>query len=546
MSTLERTSAAPAAEPPVAAQGATRAGAPAWLVALAVGGVAALGQPPLHLWPLTLAAMVWLVRAHDALAERPRRLWAAFWRSFWFGLGYFLVAMHWIGAPFLQVEAAKSLAPLGLLLLPVLAAFWGGAGLVAQLAWTQDARRIPWFAAVFTAGEWLRGHVFGGLPWVLPGYVWEAGGPLSQLAAFVGIYGLTALTLLVFATPALILDRHVRLERRLIPVLSAVFALGFGWAAGAQRLAQNPATGGEFSVRVLDSGLTQAEKWAPEGRWAVFQRYLDLTGPAGPDAAEVVVWPESAVPGLYLRDGALSSPEVAQILGAHLDDRVLITGLIHVEDRPPAPPRLFNSAAVLDGVGGELRVGQVYDKVRLVPFGEFIPLLGLVEALGVRIEAVQQIGSGFAPGLAPVRLAIPGAAPASPLICYEAIFPGFLTPNAKGDWIVNITNDAWFSYGRGWPVVGPLQHYNQTRYRAIEQGLPIARAASGGVSAIIDPLGREIVSTGLDGGAVEAVLPQPLSRTMFTSWGCLITPMLLLALGVVRLAPGRGQRGRIL
>lgn len=545
MSMLERTSTAPAADP--AQEAAPRArGVPMWLVCLAMGGLAALGQPPLHFWPLTLVGIVWLVRTLDEVFERPGRLVAGFFRSFLFGLGYFLVSMHWIGAPFLQVEAARDLAPLGLLLLPVLALFWGLAGLVAQVGWTRDARRIPWFAAVFTSGEWLRGHLFGGLPWVLPGYIWEAGGPISQIASMVGIYGLTALTLLVFATPMLLLDSRIRVERRLTPVLAAMFAMGFAWATGAQTLAQAPQTPGDFSVRVLDSGFSQAEKWAPEGRWAVFQRYLDLTGPAGPEAAQVVVWPESAIPGLYVQNNTLSSPEVAQILGAHLDDRVLITGLIRVEERAPAPPLLYNSAAVLDAVNGELRLGQIYDKVRLVPFGEFIPLLGVLDAMGFKIAAVQQIGSGFTAGPTPTRLAIPGAAPASPLICYEAIFPGFLNGRTQGDWLVNLTNDAWFSYGRGWPVVGPLQHYNQARYRAIELGLPLARAASGGVSAIIDPFGREIARTGLDGGAVEAVLPQRLSKTVFTSWGFLLTPFLLLALGGLRLVPGRGQRGRIL
>lgn len=508
------------------------------LQAVMMGLLAGLGQPPLHLWPLTLVGITWLVRAFDQCAAKPDRLRSAFKIAFQFGLGYFLLTMHWLGAPFLQVESARALMPLGFLLIPVLALFWGAAGAGALAAWPRDVRRIPWFAAVFMAAEWLRGHVFGGLPWVLVGYVWPAGGAVSQLASFVGVYGLTGLTLAAFAAPALLLEPHVRPRLRPLPVLGLLFLLGFLYTSGAQRLAQARGEGADFKVRVVDSGLTQMEKWGADGPWRVFERYLELTGPASADAADVVVWPESAIPGLLLQ-----SPALLQALGAHLEDRVLITGLARAELLEGQPERYFNSVAVLDAVHGDLRVGQLYDKVRLVPFGEFIPLLGLVQAVGLNLKAVQQIGTGFTAGPGPVRLAVPGAAPASPLICYEAIFPHFIAGEERGDWIVNVTNDAWFSYGAGWPAVGPAQHYNQARYRAIELGLPMARAASGGVSAIIDPFGRAVAATSGEGGAVEAFVSKPLFGTLFNSFGFAITPLLALILGGMRAWPRRVRKG---
>lgn len=508
------------------------------LQAVLMGLLAGLGQPPLHLWPLTLIGIAWLVRAFDRCATNPNRQRLAFKIAFGFGLGYFLLTMHWLGAPFLQVESARALMPLGFLLIPVLALFWGAAGAAAIAAWTTDARRIAWFAAVFMAAEWLRGHAFGGLPWVLVGYVWPAGGAVSQLASFVGAYGLTGLTFCAFAAPALLLDQQTRARLRPLPVLGLLFLLGFIYTSGAQRLAQARGEGAEFKVRVVDSGLTQVEKWGAEGPWRVFERYLALTGPAGENAADVVVWPESAIPGLMLQ-----SPALLQALGAHLEDRVLITGLVRAETPQDQPARFFNSVAVLDAVHGDLRVGQVYDKVRLVPFGEFIPLLDIVQGFGLKLKAVQQIGSGFTPGPGPVRLAIPGAAPASPLICYEAIFPHFIGVEERGDWIVNVTNDAWFSYGSGWPSVGPAQHYNQARYRAIELGLPMARAASGGVSAIIDPFGREAATTSGEGGAAEAFVAKPLSGTLFNSFGFVITPALVLVLAGMRAWPRRERKG---
>lgn len=509
------------------------------LQAVVMGALGGLGQPPLQLWPLTALGVVWLVRAFDAAAARPAPLRVGFKAAFCFGLGYFALTMHWLGAPFLQVESARALLPLGFLLIPLLALFWGAAGAVTLAAWTTDARRIAWFAAVFMLAEWLRGHVFGGLPWVLIGYVWPAGGAISQLAAFVGVYGLSGLTLAAFAAPVLLLDRAARARLRPLQVLGVIFLLGFVYTSGAQRLARVQGEAGDFTVRVVDSGLTQLEKWGPDGPWRVFERYLELTGPATEEAADVVVWPESAIPGLMLQ-----SPALLQALGAHLDDRVLITGLVRTEQAAPGQPqRYFNSVAVLDGVHGDLRVGQVYDKVRLVPFGEFIPLLGLVQALGVKLQAVQQIGSGFTPGPGPVRLAVPGAAPASPLICYEAIFPRFIAGEQRGAWIVNVTNDAWFSYGPGWPVFGPAQHYTQSRYRAIELGLPLVRAASGGVSAIIDPFGRVLAATSGNGGAAEAGVPKPLNGTLFSSFGFAMTPALALLLAGLRGWPRGTRRG---
>ncbi|MBY0447344.1 MAG: hypothetical protein K2P95_01525 [Hyphomonadaceae bacterium] len=298
------------------------------LQAVLMGLLAGLGQPPLHLWPLTLIGIAWLVRAFDRCAANPNRQRLAFKIAFGFGLGYFLLTMHWLGAPFLQVESARALMPLGFLLIPVLALFWGAAGAAAIAAWTTDARRIAWFAAVFMAAEWLRGHAFGGLPWVLVGYVWPAGGAVSQLASFVGAYGLTGLTFCAFAAPALLLDQQARTRLRPLSVLGLLFLLGFIYTSGAQRLAQARGEGAEFKVRVVDSGLTQVEKWGAEGPWRVFERYLALTGPAGENAADVVVWPESAIPGLMLQ-----SPALLQALGAHLEDRVLISAIFQFRRR---------------------------------------------------------------------------------------------------------------------------------------------------------------------------------------------------------------------
>lgn len=522
----------PAHSTPALARLRSLRGWPAFGAATFAGALAAAGLPPLHVWPLTLVGFTGLILLLDgaALTGEPRR--AGFARALAFGIGYFGPTLYWIGAPFQQVESARALAPAGFLLPIVLAAFWAGAGAVALSAWTRDWRRVLWFAGVFGMFEWLRGHLFGGLPWALPAYVWPAGGAVSQAAAALGAYGLSVLTVLLFCTPATLFDAQPRAERRAAPTLIAALALGLLWGAGVQRLGAEPLPPQGPVVRVVDSGLSQEEKWAPGAQLRVLERYLDASGGAD-TAAEIVVWPETAVPVLLL-----DSPDLLEAVGRALGNRVLISGVIRYEQPEDGPARYRNSAAVLDGVAGSVRIGQVYDKVRLVPFGEFIPLWDLVAQLGLSLGPIQEIGNGYEPGPGPARLVIPGAGAAAPLICYEAIFPGFApSGQRRADWLVNVTNDAWFSYGPQWPPTGPLQHYAQARFRAIEEGLPLVRAASGGVSAIIDAYGREVAATSWQGGAAEAPLPGQLGETLFTRWGFLIFIGLIMVLLAGRMAP---------
>lgn len=516
-------SATPApANPDLRAQIAALPPSFALALSLGAGAIGSLGLAPLFAWPLTAAGLIGLIVLLDGAHAGKTPIRAAFARGMAFGLGWFGLSMYWIGAPFLQVDGAAILAPLGIGLPVLLAAFWGVAGTIAMTRWSRDWRRVFLLAGVFGLIEWIRGHVFGGLPWNMPGYIWEAGGPMSQIAAVVGIYGLTALTILALCMPATLMDGQEPIEKRIVPTLAMALALGLAWGTGAQRLARASLETGAFTVRVVDSGLTQAEIWAPGRAIDVARRYLELTGDPSESRADVVVWPESALPFLLL-----DQPDVLDAIGQRLGNRVLITGVTRAE-QTPAGPIYFNSAAVLDGVSGGLRLGQVYDKSRLVPFGEFIPFYDLVARLGLPIQAIQEIGNGFQPGSGPRLLIVPGAPPVAPLICFEAIFPGFLPAgDRRPEWLVNVTNDAWFSYGHSWPPIGPYQHYNQARYRAIEAGLPMARAASGGISAIIDGLGRELAKTTLGGGAVEASIPKAKKPTAFSRFGFVLTPLLV-------------------
>ena len=515
-------------------------------IALGAGALATLGHAPFQLTLVYVAALVVLVWLLDAAYRRERKLFAAFGVGWWFGLGHLSTGLYWISSAFLvDTETWGPIwgIPATLGLAGSLAIFWGVGCVLAMALWTSDLRRIAAFALGLFVTEWLRGNILTGFPWLLPGYVWTPGEPISQLASLVGIYGLTLITLVIAATPATIADRRTDAGMRFAPLIGAglVLGLSFGW--GAQRMAGGPIDqpGAQPIVRVADSGLSQADKWRyrPDQEWRVLERYLAVSGASDETDASILIWPEGAIPTLNFFQ--LENQQFLDVLGAGLGDRALVTGLTRCEPQPECNAfmrgeasgvniRLYNSAAIIDGVSGVPRVAQVYDKHHLVPFGEYMP--GFVRALN--IPSLQRVGD-FVPGGPPTRLIVPEAPPAVVLICYEAIFPGMVPRGAeRPGWIVVVTNDAWFGAG-----TGPYQHFAMARYRSIEEGLPMARAASGGISGIVDGFGRVVRSTSSnpEGAAAEAQLPPALTETVYAKLGIALLLCLVFVLGVLRYAP---------
>jgi len=515
-------------------------------LAFAAGALATLAHAPFHLTLLFVFAIVALVWLLDVASTKAKRCWSAFLMGWFFGLGHFTTGLYWVSSAFLvDTESWGPIwgIPATFALAGGLALFWGAGCALAASFWTRDWRRIAVFAACAFIFEWLRGNILTGFPWMLPGYVWAPGEPVSQLAALLGIYGLTLLTLLASAAPATIADRSAGAGQRFAPMLAAALAFGMIWGWGAQRIARAPVDppGAQPIVRVADSGLSQAEKWRyrPDQEWRVLQRYLDASGAPEQSRASILIWPEGAIPTLNFF--VLDNPDFLAAIGRGLGDRALVTGFTRCEPTPACDAfmrgeigaeslRLYNSAAVIDGVSGAARVAQTYDKHHLVPFGEYIPLWSLISRLN--IAPLQRIGAGFEAGPPPTRLVIPEADPAVVLICYEAIFPGMIPRGEdRPGWIISVTNDAWFGEG-----TGPYQHFAMARYRAIEEGLPMARAASGGVSAIVDSYGRVVRSTLREGG-VEAQLPPALPEPALANWRSLLLLILVALISGLRFLP---------
>ena len=492
-------------------------GWPRLLLLIGLGAVSGLGFAPFYFWQvwlLTIPAFVWVL---DGVGHRPQR--DAFVAGWAFGYGYFLIGMHWIGYPFVvDIERHGWLLPLVIPLFPGgLAIFWGLATFVAKAFWSKGPARVLVTCISVAAFEWLRGNVLTGLPWNLPGYVWSGSETMMQSAAIFGVYGLSLLTLLAFAWPAVSVDAEGRKVPKPVFAFGGVLLLLGLWIFGSARLPQTPQpVFTDVGLRLVQPNVPQHEKWNPELLQRNWQQLVGLTISENLAQQNIVIWPEAAPPFPVLStDGALNA-----LAGYLPDQTTLLTGTQRVEFGERN--RYFNSLVAIDGRGGVL---GIYDKSHLVPFGEYLPFYNVLEPLGV--TQLTGANGGFSQGDGVRLFVVPRVPPFGVLICYEVIFSGeVVAAHSRPQWLVNVTDDSWFG-----PWAGPYQHLGIARMRAVEEGLSIARAANTGVSAVIDPYGRIVASLGLDkSGVVDAKLPKPLEPTLFSIAGHAIFALLMLVL----------------
>jgi apolipoprotein N-acyltransferase len=500
------------------------------LIAFLAGAVGALALAPVDFLPAILVPMtvaVWLI---DGVAEaKPgaRRfpstsLWNAFGAGWWWGFGYFVAGFWWLGAAFfIEPQDFVWALPLGVFGLPAMLALFPALGFaIARLIWAPGVSRILALAAGLTLSEWLRGHVLTGFPWNDYGMALGDHVILAQFAAIGGLGALNVLTVAIFAAPALLADQSPktggrRIPRGLIAAAAALIALAL---FGVLRLAEIPPPPvAAVKVRLMQPNIAQDAKFSPKNKDEIVAHYLALsdrsTGPEHTGLADVtlLIWPESAFPFILTED----QQALAVIGGALPPGTTLVTGAARVGETPEGSysraPGFYNSILVI-GRGGVIL--DTYDKVHLVPFGEYLPMGGLLEKLG--LHHFVHIPGGFQKGAVHSLLTLPNLPAAVPLICYEAIFPEEAVPPAfpgtpEPGFMLNVTNDAWF--GR---TAGPYQHFAQARLLTIEEGLPMLRAANTGISAIVDPYGRILAQLPLEEeGVIDGVLPQKIAPPPF-------------------------------
>jgi apolipoprotein N-acyltransferase len=500
------------------------------LIAFLAGAVSTLALAPTNLWPLlflSFPVLVWLI---DGCGGRYRGALAAATTGWCFGFGYFLAGLYWVGNAFLvDAKMFGWLLPFAVTVLPAGLALFTALGVaLARLMWTRGPVRILALAVALTIAEWLRGHVLSGFPWNAFGYALTEPQALAQSAAVLGLWGMTFVAVAVFASPAVLADDRADSPRRWLPPALAILVLAAMAGYGAIRLTRNPTAYVDgVRLRIMQPNLQQDQKFNYAAKAQVMSRYIALsertTGPQSAGLRDVthLIWPESAFPFFLTRE----ADALAQIAALLPEGTVLITGAARTaESANTRTPHFYNSIYVIDHDGSIL---TVYDKVHLVPFGEFLPFQNFLEGFGLR--QLTRVVGGFAPGDRRRALAAPRTPQFIPLICYEIIFPGEAVPRSeRPGWLLNITNDGWFGKS-----AGPYQHLQQARVRAIEEGLPLVRAANTGISAIVDPLGRTINSLALGSeGLLDGPLPRPLEPTPYVRFG---DGVAALALGIALL-----------
>ncbi|MGI9392174.1 MAG: apolipoprotein N-acyltransferase [Parvibaculales bacterium] len=459
---------------------------------------------------------------------RHRQWGAAFFYGWAFAFGQFLFGWYWLGSAIL-IEGDKFLwvlplaiigLPAGMALIP--AAAMAGFGLFSN---SSPQGRVLSFVFFWSLGEFLRGNLFGGFPWNLLGQTAFAYLPLAQSAALWGIYGLSVMIAFIIMGPIWAGLASSFLRKSLCGAAYLVFCIAL-IGGGFYRLLEHPK--GEASyigLRLIQPAISQRDKWNPNLRAHHIEKIMSLSQKefSLKTTQNYIIWPEVALP-LFIQDTPHLSRRIADSLPQNTS---LLMGALRYRSSGGGR-ELLNSLILLEPSG---QVKTIYDKNHLVPFGEVLPLQALWARIGLKPLAAAL--SPFTKGVTPPLYKPLNAPPFSVLICYEAIFPNEIRRHERSDWIINVTNDAWFG-----KTIGPYQHFSHARMRTIEQGLPMIRVANTGISAIIDPLGRVLHETPLQKKqAIEAKLPQKIDAPPYLRFGNLCFFSLLALIGI--LAPVR-------
>lgn len=506
------------------------AGRRRYALAAGLGLLAALALPPLHVLPLLLIAFpafVWLLDGATSLRQ-------AFLIAWSFAIGYFAAGLYWVGIAmtvdfarfgwFIPFSTLGLSIGLGLFPALTIAAAW-------RLGWHGPAR-IPLLAAAWVLAEFLRGWVLTGFPWNLLGTVWAFDPLPQQLAAVTGVWGLSVVTVLAAAAPALLADGSGQTAGRrrggrwVIVIAYALLALML--AFGALRLlgAPAPTVDGEGPrLRLVQASIPQAEKWASALRPLHVERQIALSQRPGFADIDLVIWPETAVPYFLNREPAV----LQRLAAAAPPNGYLLTGSLELV-RTAGESDIYNSLFALDPQGDLI---AHYRKFHLVPFGEYVPFRSVLP-----IDKITAGKQDFTPGPGLTSSLTLGTLPAaSALICYEIIFSGRVTAagEPRPGWLLNLTNDAWFGHSSG-----PYQHFASAKLRSIEEGLPLVRSANNGISAVVDGYGRVLGRLGLDEvDTLDATLPPALEPTPYATIGrwSVVVLLALLACWCLALRP---------
>ena len=490
-------------------------------LAFLAGLVSALGFAPLGLWPLTILAFAALLR----LVEPAPSLRSALARGWWFGVGQFVVGLNWIATAFTYQAAMPAwLGWIAVVLLSLYLAIYPA--VAAGLAWRwARANRIALvllLAAAWIVTEWLRATMFTGFAWNPIGVTWVGVGGVAGLSAYIGTYGLGAVTILAGGALFLLYVRRWLAAAAIAAPILAAGLLHYPFRAAEPAAARQP-------VRIVQPNIGQQDKWDPSYERRNFERFVQLSGPPT-RAPRLLLWPEAATPD-FLAFDMPARLRLAALLGP--GDLLLLGGVEPIFDDQGRGIAAYNSVYALTPDG---RLIGRYDKAHLVPYGEYLPMRPILSAIGLSRLAPGDLDFHDGPG--PRTLDLGAFGHAGVQVCYEIIFSGHVVDGAnRPDFLFNPSNDAWFG---AW---GPPQHLAQARLRAIEEGMPIIRATPTGISAVIgaDGIVEQSLPLGT-AGVIDARLPSAAPPTPFAGLGNLLPfafALLLIAAAVAVLRKTR-------
>jgi apolipoprotein N-acyltransferase len=471
-----------------------------------MGLLSGLAMPPTNAWWILFLSFPIFV--HLVISLNLKHFRINFLYGWLFGLGYFLSVLHWIGFAFLvNAEDYLWMMPFAVGgLAATLALYWGFAVGVGQAWVNRGWPAIFIYPLCFGVAEFLRGHLFTGFPWAVPGLAADGMGGVAQLASVIGMNGLTLIMLSWALTPLGMMSAEKPLRFTSIFILASLPCI---WVWGEWRIASNPPQYLDRQiVRLVQPNFSQDDKWRDNNARLIFDQLLQLSGQvSSTPEPTLIVWPESIVPFLIDESGE-GKRELGNMLGGK---KILLTGAVRRSSPIDKNPNYYTSIIAFDGDG---EVIGTYDKHHLVPGGEYLPLAWLLEPLGFR--KVVNVPESFSEGVGPSVISIENVGRVAMQICYEAIFPETIPNwNKRPDWLLNVTNDGWF--GRS---AGPYQHLAQLRMRAIEQGVGIIRVANTGISAVLDSTGGYVMQSPIGSVFVsDSRIPKSFEWTVYSIWG---------------------------
>lgn len=490
------------------------------VLAFLIGALLSRAFAPTNFFPIIFIAVPLAL----LLLGHARDGFQAFGHGWWVGFGLFSLGLNWIGFSFTQQDnVPEFMAPIAVFILTALLSVY--IGTVFWATWrlrVSGFARVLVFASAWTLFEIARGFWFTGFPWHLIGAVWAEWLPVAQSVYWISVYGLSFVTLLAAGSLVLFFETKPSLPTMAVAALGVLTFPVIAFL-GYQRLASNDThyhLG--VSMRLVQANVQQDEKWRSYLINDHFDNHMQLSrsqsenGKA--DGIKLLIWPETAVQReTFDRDGSLLRWRMSRLLNF---GSYAITGAPRFAEEG-GELKYYNSLIAFNSKGS---LYARYDKNHLVPFGEYLPFEKALKAIGLSQLTELAGGSAWAAGQGLQTVKLPGVPSFSPLICYEAIFPGqVVLGEDRPEWMLVISNDAWFGM-----TDGPYQHLALSRLRAIEEGLPMVRSTSTGVSAVIDSYGRTISSLGLGRrGTVESPLPKAIEAPR---WPVGLRILLLIAL----------------